>query len=269
MADIASRATEILEKVRATKPLIHHITNFVVMNETANITLCTGALPVMAHAKQEVEEMASAAHALVLNLGTLWPEQVEAMLLAGRCANERGIPVILDPVGAGATRFRSETAQCLLKELSISVARGNLAEMAVLAGYRADIRGVESAGVLANPADVAVAFAGKYGCVAAITGPIDIVTDGGRVARIHNGHPMMRSVTGTGCMSTAVVAAYVAVDQDHVIGAAAALAAFGLAGEIASRNMAGPGSFHVGLYDALAALTPEAFAAGMRIEVTG
>ena len=147
MNDIASRAAEIMARVRAAKPLVHQITNFVVMNETANITLCAGALPVMAHARQEVEEMAGAAHALVLNLGTLWPEQVNAMLIAGHRANDHGAPIVLDPVGAGATRFRTESALRILDRLSVAIVRGNLAELAVLAGYEAKISGVESVGV--------------------------------------------------------------------------------------------------------------------------
>jgi hydroxyethylthiazole kinase len=133
ISDMAS-AVGLMARVRAEKPLVHHITNFVVMNETANITLCAGALPVMAHAKEEVEEMTSAAKALVLNIGTLWPEQVETMLLAGHCANRCGVPIVLDPVGAGATRLRTATGRRLLEELSIAITRANAAEIAALVG---------------------------------------------------------------------------------------------------------------------------------------
>ncbi len=266
MPDLAAQAAEILTRVRATRPLIHHITNFVVMNETANITLCAGALPVMAHAPEEVEEMASAANGLVLNLGTLWLEQVDAMLLAGRSANARGIPVVLDPVGAGATRFRTESALRLLDRISIAIIRGNFAELATLAGYRADISGVESVGTSADPAEVAKACAQKFGCVAALTGRVDVVSDGARLLRVANGHELMGRVTGTGCMSTAVTAAYAAVEKDYALAASAALAAFGLAGELAARDAPGPGTFHVRLYDALAQLTADTLRAGARIE---
>lgn len=269
MSDMPSKAAEIMARVRAAKPLVHQITNFVVMNETANITLCAGALPVMAHAPEEVEEMAGAAGALVLNLGTLWAEQVEAMLLAGGRANGRGIPVVLDPVGAGATRYRSESARRILDQVSVAVIRGNLAELSALAGYEAKISGVESVGAGADPCEVGMAAARKFGCVTAITGRIDIVTDGTRVARVSNGHELMRMVTGTGCMSTAVTAAYAAVEKDYVLAAAAALAAFGLAGEIAARDASGPGTFHVRLYDALAGLSGETLHAGARIEMAG
>ena len=174
MKETSQATCEVIARVRSQRPLIHHITNFVVMNATANITLCMGALPVMAHAPQEVEEMVGAASALVLNLGTLWPEQVEAMLLAGRRANQRGIPIVLDPVGAGATRLRTESAHRLLKELSIAIVRGNLAEIATLAGMEAKIRGVESMGSTGDAALIASQFAKKFGCVAAVTGPIDV-----------------------------------------------------------------------------------------------
>ena len=267
MSDPAKTAAEIMAKVRTRRPLVHHITNFVVMNITANITLCAGALPVMAHAKEEAAEMTSGAGALVLNLGTLWLDEVEAMLAAGRCANERGIPVVLDPVGAGATRLRTDTARRLLGELSITIVRGNAAEIGVLAGVAAKISGVESVSVADDSANVAEHFARQYGCVAAVTGPIDVVTDGIRLIRVENGHPLMTKVTGTGCMATAIVAAYAAVEHDYVVAAAAALAAYGLAGQIAAERAQGPGTFQVHLFDAVAGLTEEALRAGARIGV--
>jgi hydroxyethylthiazole kinase len=262
-------ASELLTRLRQRRPLVHHITNFVVMNETANITLCAGASPVMAHAKEEVAEMVAAAGALVLNIGTLTPEQVESMLIAGHRANELNIPVVLDPVGAGATKLRSESARRLLSELKISIIRGNLAELATLAGFEAKISGVDSHETGTNPEAVARTLAQKNSCVAAITGAIDVVSDGPRLARISNGHAMMARVTGTGCMSTSVTACFAAVERDHFLATTAALSAFGLAGEIAARNSHGPGTFHAQLYDALANLTPEALAEGARIEIVG
>ena len=188
------------------------------------------------------------------------------MLLAGRRANERGIPIVLDPVGAGATRLRTESAHRLLKELSIAIVRGNLAEIATLAGMESKIRGVESMGSTGDAALIASQFAKKFGCVAAVTGPIDVVTDGARLMRVKNGHPMMATVTGTGCMATSVVAACAAVEKDAVIATAAALAAYGLAGEFAAAKAQGPGTFQVHLFDAVATLTQEALRAGIRIE---
>lgn len=267
MSSPAMFAAELMSRVRSRKPLIHHITNMVVMNETANITLCAGALPVMAHAPEEVAEMVGAASALVLNIGTLTTQQVESMLLAGKCANERGIPIVLDPVGAGATRLRTESATRLLHELSIAIVRGNLAEVGVLAGFKATISGVESVGVAAEPANVAKELARQFHCVAAITGAMDLISDGERTALVSNGHSMMGGVTGTGCMASTVVACYAAVEPDKLVAASSALAVYGLAGEIAAETAKGPGTFHVGLYDALANLTEDTVRTRARIEV--
>jgi hydroxyethylthiazole kinase len=255
-----------LGELRRRKPLVHQITNYVVMNETANATLALGALPVMAQAREEVEEMVGLAGALVLNIGTLSPHWVDAMLLAGKAANEQGIPVVLDPVGAGATRYRTETARRLLDEVKVAVLRGNQGEVATLVGLEAEVRGVESIGGGGEPADLARAAARNLGLVASVTGPVDHVSDGDRVLAIANGHELLAAVTGTGCMSSAITGCFLAVARDGPLEAAAgALAAFGVAGEDAARDAKGPGSFHVGLYDALAALEPETLDARARI----
>jgi hydroxyethylthiazole kinase len=247
-----------LAELRERKPLVHQITNYVVMNETANATLALGALPVMAHAVEEVEELASVAGALVLNIGTLSQHWVEAMLLAAKAANKAAAPVVLDPVGAGATRLRTETAKRILDEVQVAVVRGNAAEVATLAGRQAEIRGVESIGAAGSGAELAQAAAAKLGCVAAVTGPVDYVSDGERVIEISNGHELLGTVTGTGCMATAITASFLAVARDRPLDAAAeALVAFGVAGEDAAVGAKGPGSFHVALYDALYNLDPE------------
>ena len=247
-----------LRELRERKPLVHQITNYVVMNETANATLALGALPVMAHAREEVEEMVGLAGALVLNIGTLSPHWVEAMILAGRAANAAGVPVVLDPVGAGATRYRTETARMLLDEVDVAVLRANQGEIATLLGVAAEVRGVESIGVDADPADLARRAAVALDTVASVTGPVDHVSDGERVLAVANGHELLASVTGTGCMSSAMTGCFLAVKREAPVEAAAeALAAFGVAAEAAAVDAGGPGSFHVGLYDALAALDPE------------
>ncbi len=243
-----------LRILRARKPLVHQITNYVVMNETANATLALGALPVMAHAPEEVEEMAANAGALVLNIGTLSEHWIEAMLLAGKAANG---PIVLDPVGAGATRYRTETAKRLLDELNITVVRGNSAEIATLAGREAEIRGVESIGVTTT-AEVVRDAARTLGTVVSVTGPTDHVSDGKRVVTISNGHALLATVSGTGCMSTAVTGSFLAAKGKEPLEAAAeALVAFGVAGEDAARHAQGPGTFHAGLYDALYNLDPD------------
>jgi hydroxyethylthiazole kinase len=187
-----------LAAIRERKPLVHQITNYVVMNETANATLSLGALPVMAHAVEEVEEMASVAGALVLNIGTLSERWIEAMLLAAKAANRAGAPVVLDPVGAGATRFRTETAQRILEESEIAVVRGNQAEVATLAGRQAEIRGVESIRASDSAADLAKVAASELGCVVSVTGPVDHVSDGERSIAVSNGHELLGTVSGTG-----------------------------------------------------------------------
>jgi hydroxyethylthiazole kinase len=249
---------ETLRRLRERKPLVHQITNYVVMNETANATIALGALPVMANAREEVEEMVALAGALVLNIGTLSPPWVEAMLLAGKAANERDIPVVLDPVGAGATRYRTDTVKRILEEVEVAVLRGNQGEIATLVGVQAEVRGVESIEVGGEAAELARAAGRNLSLVASVTGPVDHVSDGDRVLSVSNGHQLLATVTGTGCMSSAITGCFLAAKPEAPLEAAAeALAAFGVAAEDAAVGARGPGSFHVALYDALAALEPD------------
>jgi hydroxyethylthiazole kinase len=255
-----------LRAIRERKPLVHQITNYVVMNETANATLALGALPVMAHAREEVEEMVGLAGALVLNIGTLSPHWVEAMVAAGTAANAARIPVVLDPVGAGATTYRTDTAKRILAEVDVTVLRGNQGEVATLVGVTAEVRGVESMGAGGDPAELARSAGRSLGLVASVTGVVDHVSDGERVLAVANGHELLASVTGTGCMSSALTGCFLAAKPDEPLEAGAeALAAFGVAAEDAARAAKGPGSFHVGLYDALAALDPETLDARAKI----
>jgi hydroxyethylthiazole kinase len=204
-----------------------------------------------------MEEMVAIAGALVLNIGTLSTHWVDAMLLAGRKANEHGVPVVLDPVGVGATTYRTETAKRILDEVRVTVLRGNAGEVATLVGVDAEVRGVESIAAGDDPAGLARTAGAQLGLVASVTGPVDHVSDGTTVIAVANGDPLMASITGTGCMSSALTGCFLAVNRDRPLEAAAeALVAFGVAGEDAARGAKGPGSFHVGLYDALAALDP-------------
>jgi hydroxyethylthiazole kinase len=242
--------------IRQRRPLVHNITNYVVMNETANAILALGALPVMAHAKDEVREMVGLAGALVLNIGTLSEDWVESMLLAGTAANERDVPVVLDPVGAGATAYRTTTARRILDAVDVAVLRGNAGEVATLVGVNAEVRGVESVAAGGDAAELAREAARTLGLVAAVTGAVDHVSDGERSAAIANGHELLAAITGTGCMSTALTGSFLAAKDDPFEAAVEALVAFGVAGEDAAVEAKGPGSFHVNLYDALAALDP-------------
>lgn len=255
-----------LGAIRERKPLVHNITNYVVMNETANAILALGALPVMAHAAEEMEEMVGLAGALVLNIGTLEPAWVESMIAAGAAANARGVPVVLDPVGAGATRYRTETAKRILDTIDVAVLRGNAGEVATLVGAEAEVRGVESISS-GDPAELAREAARRLGVVASVTGAVDHVSDGERAAAVENGHALLASITGTGCMSTAITGCFLAANGDPFAAAVEALVAFGVAGEDAAVDARGPGSFHVALYDALAALDPRTLSG--RAEVRG
>ena len=247
-----------LRELRERKPLVHQITNYVVMNETANATLALGALPVMAHAREEVEEMIGLASALVLNIGTLSEHWIEAMLLAGRAAGARGIPVVLDPVGAGATAYRTDTTRRILDEVRVTVLRGNPGEVATLVGAEAEVRGVESMTAGLEPAELALEAARRLGLVASVTGAVDHVSDGERTLAVANGHPLLAAVTGTGCISSALTGCFLAAKPAEPVEAAAeALAALGVAAEDAAAGADGPGTFHARLYDALAALDPE------------
>jgi hydroxyethylthiazole kinase len=257
-----------LRAIRTEHPLIHQITNYVVMNETANITLAIGASPVMAHALAEVEEMAGYAGALVLNIGTLSPEWVDAMVLAGRAANRHGAPVVLDPVGAGATRMRTDACRRILAEVAVANVRGNAAEVSALIGEAAKIRGVDSVSA-GDPEALAAAAARALGCTVAVTGPVDHIAGPGGSAAVSNGVAILGQVTGTGCMSTALCGCFAAVNRDDPLRAATeALAAFGVAAEHAAVGARGPGSFHVNLYDCVAGLDPETLDSEVRIEVT-
>ena len=249
--NLAHKAALNLTTLRDQKPLIHNITNFVVMNFTANALLAFGASPVMAHAPEEVEEMVALAGALVLNIGTLTHPWVESMLKAGKKANELNIPIVLDPVGAGATTFRTSTAMKLTEALSINVIRGNASEVLSLAGGDSLTKGVDAVHGVDEAEEAAVALSRKLGATLAITGPVDLVTNGERVLRVFNGDKRMGYVTGTGCVATALIGAFLAVDGDSLEATATALAAYGLAGEAAAAFSKGPGSFHPALLDAL------------------
>jgi hydroxyethylthiazole kinase len=259
---------ERLEWINANKPLIHHITNFVVMNETANLTLCLGALPVMAHAVEEVEEMASQAGALVINMGTPYPDLETAMLAAGKAANRAGVPVVFDPVGVGATAYRTRIARQLVGEVSFAAIRGNAAEMAVLAGVEAEIRGVDSLSIGGDVETIASRVASELACVAAVTGEVDVVSDGNRLARIYNGHPLLARVTGTGCMATTTIAVLLASGEPYFEATASALGLFGLAGEHAAGGSGRePGSFHVDLYNSIYRLSKLMNLKKLRVEM--
>jgi hydroxyethylthiazole kinase len=266
LARAAGRALVVL---RAARPLVHHLTNSVVTNDTANLTLLAGASPVMAHALEEVEDMVTLASALVLNIGTLDPAQVEAMRRAGRRARERGVPIVLDPVGAGATAYRTRVAHELIAEVRPTVVRGNAGEIGTLAGTGGEVRGVDSVGASADPRTAVEHAARRFAAVAAITGRLDYLSDGHRTLVVDHGHPWLTQLTGTGCMATSMIGAFLAVEPDAVLATAAALACFGLAAESAALVSTGPGTFKAALFDAVAALDPQRVEREARIARAG
>ncbi|MEY8349874.1 hydroxyethylthiazole kinase [Bacillus cereus] len=248
---------KVVEKVRESNPLVHNITNVVVTNFTANGLLALGASPVMAYAKEEVAEMASIAGALVLNMGTLRPEEVEAMLIAGKSANTHHVPVLFDPVGAGATSYRTEVARHIPSEVKLAMIRGNAAEIANVINEKWEIKGVDAGAGNGDVVGIAKQAADELDTVAVITGKEDVVTDGERTVIIRNGHPILTKVTGTGCLLTSVMGAFAAVEKDYVKAAVAALTFYGVAAEIAASKTVeqGPGSFQIEFLNQLANTT--------------
>ena len=256
-----------LSAIRNKNPMIHHITNSVVMNFTANVTLCLGAAPVMASSIDESPEMVRFAGALLLNIGTLDHDLIESMLAAGRIANESGIPIVLDPVGAGATRLRTDSSKMLINELEIAIIRGNAGEILALSGLGGKVRGVDSMDSLDDRVGFVSDFAASSGSVIAVTGISDIVTDGNRTVRISNGHAMMGAVTGTGCAASTSVACFAAVVKDRFHAALGGLAALGIAGEKAADRCGGPGTFVPRFLDALSNLDSDIINSGIRAEM--
>ncbi len=253
-------AWDLLTTVRQTAPLVHNITNLVVMQTTANALLALGASPVMAHAAEEVEEITGIASALVLNIGTLSPSWVASMRRALETANARKIPVVIDPVGAGASKYRTQTALELLASSHNAVLRGNASEIAALAGGSIKTKGVDSSMETLAALPAASLLAVQYGCVVCVSGETDIVTDGAETLAVHGGSPLMTRVTGMGCTASAYCAAFAAVAKDgekktRLAATAAAMAVMSAAGGLAAKEVAGPGSFPAAFMDRVSALT--------------
>lgn len=265
--DIAQKVVELLNRLKNKKPLIHNITNYVTVNDCANILLAIGASPIMADDLKEAEDITSIASALVINIGTLNERTIESMIASGKKANELNIPVVLDPVGAGASSFRNETTKRILEEIKISVLRGNMSEIKFIAGLESETKGVDaSESDLKSDSDegirVAKSLAKRFNCTVAITGVCDIVSDGEKFVTIENGTKMLSNVTGTGCMTTALVGGYLGAcetKEDLFIAAISGIVSMGICGEIAEERAGsiGLGSFHMAIIDAVSNLDEE------------
>lgn len=260
-SNLLQQVAAILAEIRDKKPLIHQLTNFVTVNDCANMTLAVGASPVMAIDPAEVEEMVSYASALVINIGALNSQFVSGMIAAGKRAADRGIPIIFDPVGVGATRLRTVTAEKIIQTVHPSVIRGNMSEMKALGGlHDGSKKGVDSTADEADGEKVAAELSQKLDCVIAITGRRDIIARNKDICHIQNGHPLLTSVTGTGCMATALVGSCCGAVDDFFVGTTAGIAIMGIAGELAQQSLQpgdGIGTFRTRLFDAVSRMTPE------------
>jgi hydroxyethylthiazole kinase len=257
---------EDISKIRKDGPLVHNITNYVVMNTTANALLAIGASPVMAHALEEVEEMAGLASALVLNIGTLSGPWIEAMLSAGNAANRKGIPVIFDPVGAGATTLRTDTAHKILQTVGPAIIRGNGSEIYALARAEGVTKGVDSTMGAEAALSAARELSAGLECTVSVSGDSDVIIRGDKTIKVRNGHPMMARVTGLGCTASALTGAFSAVNPDPLNAAAHAMAVLGIAGQIAAEDAEGPGTLQLNLLDVLYRLTRSQIAEHLRCE---
>lgn len=242
----------LLTKLRKEQPLIHCIANSVVANFQANGLLALGASPIMADSAEEVSEVSAISNAVVLNIGTLNPNTVEAMMLAGKSASKRNIPVVLDPVGVGATTFRKQSVQKILQEIDITLIRCNAGEIAAIAGVEWHAKGVDAGEGDADIERIAKEVAIEFDCLVAVSGEIDLVTDGKETVFIKGGHPIMTKITGTGCLLSSVVGAFLAINGENSLDAAAtALRFYKDAGKRAASLAVGPGDFSVQFLNAL------------------
>ena len=254
-----------VQDIRRVSPVIHNITNYVVMNTTANALLAIGASPVMAHAEEEMADMVGIASALVINIGTLSRAWVDAMAKAMEQAAKRGIPIVLDPVGAGATPYRTRTVQELLATARPSIIRGNASEILALCGDRATTKGVDSTEASRDAVGAAKVLHDRLGAVICISGETDYIVGGQGPFRVRTGHPMMTRVTGLGCTATALCGAFAAVSPDPMLAAAQAMVVMGVAGEIAAEKAEGPGTLQLHFLDALYRLTEDDLAQRTRL----
>ena len=256
--NIKQEVNLILSEIRRSRPLVHHLTNAVTINDCANMTLAVGASPVMSTHRDEVAEVVRASRALVLNIGMISDPIEEAMHIAGTEAKKAGVPIVLDPVGAGATRHRCDVAQKLITNVHPTVIRGNISEMRALLGETSHACGVDASGTEDDALGVAVRVAQAFGCVVALTGARDIITDGKKYYCLQNGHTMLTRVTGTGCMTNSLIASALAVTDNALAAAVAGVLIMGLAGEVAHKSLFGSaavGAFRVKLFDAVFALS--------------
>lgn len=261
-------AKKLFNKVIEDQPLVHFLTNTVTMNDCANVTLAIGASPVMATEKKEVAEMTNIAQALVINIGTITDQVYESMIRAGQTANEKGIPVIFDPVGAGATTYRTHLAHDFLKQVDVSIVTGNSSEIYTLIGGDAVTKGVDAGNVTMSNKELALEAAKKLGKVVVVSGAVDAISDGVQVVQVENGDIWMPQITGTGCMATSLIASFAGVTDDYFMAACVGMSTLSLAGELAKKAIMsheGIATYRVKLIDTIFRMNGEMWAEGVRL----
>lgn len=261
----------LITQIREKQPIVFHITNMVTINDCANITLAMGGSPLMSFCEEELEDILSFSSVLVLNIGTMDRDMRKMAVTAGKIANRLGKPVILDPVGVGASKARMALVEDLIKNVNFAVIKGNMAEIKSIAGIEnKNNRGVDSVEELENASEIAIDLSKKLNTVIALTGKQDIVTDGKRVAKINNGVPILGKVTGTGCMSASLVGSACGTDKDYFLGATLGVSIMGISGEIAKSKLSkeeGNASLRIGIIDSVYNMNEEIFSAKKRIEI--
>lgn len=258
--ELKRKIQDLLSIVKEKNPLVHHITNYVTVNDCANVVLALGGSPVMADELSEVEEMVSIASALVLNMGTLNQRTIKSMISAGKKANQLGIPVIFDPVGVGATSLRTQTADQIIKEVELATIRGNMSEIKILSGIKTEVKGVDTTDNTEGGSEIARELAKNLQCTIAITGAIDIVSNGQKTFLLNNGHPLLAQVTGTGCMTTSLIGTYCGITDDPLLAAIGGILTMSIAGELAFRKLGsedGIGTFRMKLFDIISLMTKD------------
>jgi len=261
----ATLLTNDLCRIRERSPLVHNITNYVVMNNTANALLAIGASPVMAHSVEEAAEMTGIASSLVINIGTLSNKWIKGMFLAGKAAKQKGIPVVLDPVGAGATAYRTDTCLALIKDFSPDIIRGNGSEIMALVNSNSQTRGVDSMSSSGSALESAIKLAQQTGAVVVVSGSTDYITDGKNVATVKQGAEMMTRVTGMGCTASALTGAFAAVNPDLFSASVHAMTTMGITGELAAQKAEGPGTLQLHFLDILYRLDGDTIAGQLNI----
>lgn len=250
--EAVKKASELIKIIKESRPVIHHITNYVTMNDSANIILAIGGSPIMANAAEEAAEVVAASKALVLNMGTPNQDNFRSMLIAGKTANKLGIPVIFDPVGAGASSYRRELCSRLLAEVRPDVIKGNLSEMRYLAGFEGSSCSIDSTGDCDDVSELVTGLAGQMSCIAACTGRMDVVSDGKTTFIIDNGHEMLKRITGTGCMTASLAGVFCSVTRDYMLGTIGGILTMGICGKLAFDCLKpgeGTGTFKARLMD--------------------